>query len=80
MKRRCPAWHLTCQPAVPHVAHTLALLALRARVGASVASMKDTRGEIREFLTTRRAKITPGPAGLPHSGGGGGWPGCSGTR
>ena len=27
--------------------------------------MKDIRGEIREFLTTRRAKITPQQAGLP---------------
>jgi hypothetical protein len=27
--------------------------------------MKDIRGEIREFLTTRRAKITPERAGLP---------------
>jgi transcriptional regulator with XRE-family HTH domain len=31
--------------------------------------MKDIRGEIREFLTTRRAKITPEQAGLPHYGG-----------
>jgi transcriptional regulator with XRE-family HTH domain len=31
--------------------------------------MKDIRGEIREFLTTRRAKVTPGQAGLPRSGG-----------
>jgi transcriptional regulator with XRE-family HTH domain len=30
--------------------------------------MKDVRGEIREFLTTRRAKITPERAGLPVSG------------
>src|SRR5512133_1408245 len=29
----------------------------------------DVRGEIREFLTTRRAKITPEPAGLPVFGG-----------
>ena len=27
--------------------------------------MKDVRGEVREFLTTRRAKITPEQAGLP---------------
>jgi hypothetical protein len=25
----------------------------------------DNRAEIREFLTTRRARITPGQAGLP---------------
>jgi transcriptional regulator with XRE-family HTH domain len=31
--------------------------------------MKDIRGEIREFLTTRRAKITPEQAGLPRYGG-----------
>ena len=29
----------------------------------------DVRGEIREFLTTRRAKITPVQAGLPVYGG-----------
>jgi hypothetical protein len=29
----------------------------------------DVRGEIREFLTTRRAKITPERAGLPVFGG-----------
>jgi len=27
--------------------------------------MKDIRGEVREFLTTRRAKVTPEQAGLP---------------
>jgi len=32
---------------------------------ATVAIMKDVRGEIREFLTTRRAKLTPEQAGLP---------------
>ena len=42
--------------------------------------MKDIRGEIREFLTTRRAKVTPEQAGLPRYGGGGGWPGCAATR
>jgi transcriptional regulator with XRE-family HTH domain len=31
--------------------------------------MKDIRGEVREFLTTRRAKVTPEQAGLPHYGG-----------
>lgn len=31
--------------------------------------MKDVRGEVREFLTTRRAKITPERAGLPNYGG-----------
>ncbi len=31
--------------------------------------MKDIRGEIREFLTTRRAKVTPEQAGLPRYGG-----------
>jgi transcriptional regulator with XRE-family HTH domain len=31
--------------------------------------MKDIRGEVREFLTTRRAKITPEQAGLPQYGG-----------
>jgi transcriptional regulator with XRE-family HTH domain len=31
--------------------------------------MKDIRGEVRQFLTTRRAKITPAQAGLPHYGG-----------
>jgi transcriptional regulator with XRE-family HTH domain len=36
---------------------------------ANVASMTDIRGEIREFLTTRRAKITPEQAGLPRYGG-----------
>jgi MmyB-like transcription regulator ligand binding domain/Helix-turn-helix domain len=36
---------------------------------ANVVSMKDTRGEIREFLTTRRAKVTPEQAGLPRYGG-----------
>ena len=36
---------------------------------ATVASMKDVRGEIREFLTTRRAKLTPEQAGLPRYGG-----------
>jgi quercetin dioxygenase-like cupin family protein/transcriptional regulator with XRE-family HTH domain len=34
-----------------------------------VASVKDIRGEVREFLTTRRAKITPERAGLPSYGG-----------
>src|SRR5260370_6009218 len=36
---------------------------------ANVASMKDIRGEVREFLTTRRAKVTPEQAGLPRYGG-----------
>jgi len=36
---------------------------------ATVAGMKDIRGEVREFLTTRRAKVTPDQAGLPHYGG-----------
>jgi transcriptional regulator with XRE-family HTH domain len=36
---------------------------------ANVASMKDIRGEVRQFLTTRRAKVTPEQAGLPHYGG-----------
>ncbi|MGH3189182.1 MAG: helix-turn-helix transcriptional regulator [Streptosporangiaceae bacterium] len=31
--------------------------------------MKDIRGEVRQFLTTRRAKVTPEQAGLPHYGG-----------
>jgi len=31
--------------------------------------MKDIRGEVREFLITRRAKVTPGQAGLPRYGG-----------
>lgn len=31
--------------------------------------MKDVRGEVREFLTTRRAKVTPERAGLPRYGG-----------
>jgi transcriptional regulator with XRE-family HTH domain len=31
--------------------------------------MTDVRGEVREFLTTRRAKITPERAGLPNYGG-----------
>jgi transcriptional regulator with XRE-family HTH domain len=30
--------------------------------------MKDIRGEARQFLTTRRAKVTPEQAGLPHYG------------
>ena len=30
----------------------------------------DTRNEIREFLTTRRARITPDQAGLPTYGSG----------
>lgn len=34
-----------------------------------MASVKDIRGEVREFLTTRRAKITPERAGLPSYGG-----------
>jgi len=34
-----------------------------------VASRNDLRGEIRQFLTTRRAKITPERAGLPDYGG-----------
>jgi hypothetical protein len=29
----------------------------------------DTRTEIRDFLTSRRARITPDPAGLPAYGG-----------
>jgi transcriptional regulator with XRE-family HTH domain len=33
-----------------------------------VTSRKDVRGEIREFLTTRRAKISPEQAGLPRYG------------
>jgi transcriptional regulator with XRE-family HTH domain len=33
-----------------------------------VTSRKDARGEIREFLTTRRARITPEQAGLPRYG------------
>jgi hypothetical protein len=35
----------------------------------SVTGTNDVRGEIREFLTTRRAKISPEQAGLPHYGG-----------
>jgi transcriptional regulator with XRE-family HTH domain len=31
--------------------------------------MKDIRGEVREFLTTRRAKVSPERAGLPRYGG-----------
>jgi len=31
--------------------------------------MKDVRGEVREFLATRRAKVTPEQAGLPRYGG-----------
>jgi hypothetical protein len=31
--------------------------------------MKDVRGEVREFLSTRRAKVTPEQAGLPRYGG-----------
>jgi transcriptional regulator with XRE-family HTH domain len=31
--------------------------------------MKDIRGEVRQFLTTRRAKVTPEQAGLPRYGG-----------
>jgi len=34
-----------------------------------VSFRNDVRGEIRQFLTTRRAKITPEQAGLPHYGG-----------
>ena len=34
-----------------------------------MASRNDLRGEIRQFLTTRRAKITPERAGLPDYGG-----------
>jgi transcriptional regulator with XRE-family HTH domain len=34
-----------------------------------VSSRNDVRGEIRQFLTTRRAKITPERAGLSHYGG-----------
>lgn len=36
---------------------------------ATVVGMKDVRGEVREFLTTRRAKVTPEQAGLPRYGG-----------
>src|SRR5207248_1002177 len=36
---------------------------------AIVVGMKDVRGEVREFLTTRRAKVTPEQAGLPRYGG-----------
>jgi transcriptional regulator with XRE-family HTH domain len=36
---------------------------------ANVASMKDIRGEVRQFLATRRAKVTPEQAGLAHYGG-----------
>jgi transcriptional regulator with XRE-family HTH domain len=35
----------------------------------NVTSTNDVRSEIREFLTTRRAKISPEQAGLPHYGG-----------
>jgi MmyB-like transcription regulator ligand binding domain len=35
----------------------------------AVSSRNDVRGEIRQFLTTRRAKITPEQAGLPRYGG-----------
>src|SRR3954471_4925204 len=34
-----------------------------------VTDRNDVRGEIREFLTTRRAKITPQQVGLPNYGG-----------
>jgi transcriptional regulator with XRE-family HTH domain len=34
-----------------------------------MASRNDVRGEIRQFLTTRRAKLTPAQAGLPAYGG-----------
>jgi hypothetical protein len=34
-----------------------------------MASRDDVRAEIGQFLTTRRAKLTPAQAGLPASGG-----------
>ncbi len=34
----------------------------------NVTSRKDVRGEVREFLITRRAKISPEQAGLPRYG------------
>jgi transcriptional regulator with XRE-family HTH domain len=34
-----------------------------------MASRNDVRAEIRQFLTTRRAKLTPEQASLPHYGG-----------
>ena len=34
-----------------------------------MTSRNDVRGEIRQFLTTRRGKITPEQAGLPSYGG-----------
>jgi hypothetical protein len=34
-----------------------------------VTKRDDVRGEIRQFLTTRRAKLTPTQAGLPAYGG-----------
>jgi helix-turn-helix protein len=40
----------------------------RARVGRSVAGV-NSRAEVRDFLTTRRAKLTPERAGLPDYGG-----------
>src|SRR3954452_9822414 len=40
-----------------------------ARRLAGVSNRNDVRGEIREFLTTRRAKITPQQVGLPNYGG-----------
>jgi hypothetical protein len=36
---------------------------------ACMSSPNDVRGEIRQFLTTRRAKLTPAQAGLPTYGG-----------
>ena len=37
----------------------------------------DTRNDLREFLTTRRARLTPGQAGLPDYGGRRRVPGCA---
>lgn len=43
-------------------------LALPLRVGARTVENVDNRSEIREFLATRRAKLTPEQVGLPSSG------------
>jgi hypothetical protein len=49
--------------------------------GRDVASVVvDNRNEIRQFLTSRRARITPEQAGLPIYGANRRVPGCAGRR
>ena len=62
-------------PAVPGNGRTS-----QARRPARSVEGMDSRNEIRDFLATRRARITPEQAGLPPTAATAGWPGCAAKR